>query len=464
MTQKENDNNYQNQQGYSQPKKKKKTGLKILLGIVAGILVIAAVILALNWKRIANYLQDKKNGKINEIIQYDLTVPDNAWIDERYANGFGEKYEVKGRVIAVSTDGNTIVTITDYSDGQRVLLYDLQTGQLIKEFEGEYSYPFTYRVASYITNHVPLVTRTETNTELRYLDLENMNIYTLLRFKLYADLDVIAFDSSYDFIIGMSFMGEDGNKYYSYAAYIDLKFAWATNFGGSYTYRQANSDYLFLSLEKSTYDKKYLTIIDRKNGKILLENKEIDTDLTVLQDGFITTPGIDYSEGISFQDITESGKKIHKVYDVRGNELGEIIGYPHMPWYPTDELGGYVTTANVLNEDVKKASGIVYLINAEGKVVAYEVFIGNMIFPITGSSINKYMYTDFYGCTKDGSIIIAQKIGQTMEEYAAVVLDNKFNVIDECQTGLNSYCSTISGIVWGDNVGGTSWVLPPKGN
>ena len=111
-----------------------------------------------------------------------------------------------------------------------------------------------------------------------------------------------------------------------------------------------------------------------------------------------------------------------------------------------------------------KASGIVYLINAEGKVVAYSVFVNDITFPITGASIDKYTYSNIQGCNRDGSIIIAQKMGDTAAEYTTVILDNEFNVIDECQTGMNIDFSTESGILWGDISYSTSWVLPPKKN
>lgn len=467
MSQKENDNDYQNknQQGVDdQSQKKKRKGLKILIGIFGVILVIATVIFAMSWKRIASYLETKRNGVLNEKIQYDLTIPDNSWIDDRYANGFGEKYEVQGLVIGVSVDGNTLVTLTNYSDGERIILYDLYTGEFIKEFEGRYSYPFTYKRTAYTTNHIPLVAYTETFTELRYLDLETFEIHTLFKFKIGADFEVLAFDSVNDFIIGAAFTTEDGSSYYSYAAYIDLKFAWAKNFTTPYYDSQANSDYLFLSSKNTveSEDEKYLTIIDRKTGEILLENKVVDKDLTILQDGFITTAPVDYSGGISFQDLEESNKKVNEVYDVKGNLLGEIIGYPNIPWYPRQDLGAYITTANVLNEDVKKASGIVYLINAEGRVVAYSVFINDITFPITGASIDKYTYSEIQGCTRDGSIIIALKMGNTIAEYTTVILDNEFNVIDEYQTGMNLDFSTKSGILWGDISYSNSWVLPPK--
>ncbi len=459
MSQKENDNKYQNQ---NQPKKKK--GLKILLGIIGAILVLATVVLAMNWKMIASYLETKRNGVLNEKIQYDLTIPDNSWIDDRYANGFGKKYEVQGEVIGVSTDGNTIVVLTSYSDGEKILLYDLYTGDLIKEFEGRYSDPFSYKRTAYVTTHIPLITHTQTTTELRYLDLETLEIYNLIRFNLGTNFEVIAFDSIYDFILGMPFSAEGGN-YYSYAAYIDLKFAWSKNFNYNYYDNQANSDYLFISIDSTEEsNKKHLTIIDRKTGEIVLENKTIDKELTILQDGFITAAPIDYSGGISFQDLDKSDKRVNEVYDVKGNLLGEVIGYPHIPWYPKEDLGGYITTANVLNEDVKKASGIVYLINAEGKVVAYSVFVNDITFPITGASIDKYVYSSIQGCNKDGSIIIAQKMGNTAEEYTTVILDNEFNVIDEYQTGMNISFKTESGILWGGIGYGTSWVLPPKKN
>ena len=440
---------------------KRKRALKFYLNF-AVFLALSAVGLAMSWKTIASYFETKRNGVINERIQYDLTIPDNSWIDDRYANGFGEKYEVQGEVIGVSVDGNTLVTLTNYSDGEKILLYDLYTGDLIKEFEGRYSDPFSYKRNAYVTTHIPLITHTLTTSELRYLDLETLEIYTLIQFRLGTNFEVIAFDSIYDFILGMPFSTEEGN-YYSYAAYIDLKFAWSKNFSYQFYDTQANSDYLFISID-STKDsnKKHLTIIERKTGEILLENKEIDKELTILQDGFITAAPIDYSGGISFQDLDKSEKRVNEVFDVRGNLLGEIIGYPHIPWYPGQYLGGYITTANVLNEDVKKASGIVYLINAEGKVVAYSVFVNDITFPITGASIDKYTYSDIQGCNRDGSIIIAQKIGDTVAEYTTVILDNEFNVIDECQIGMNISFLTESGILWGDISYSTSWVLPPK--
>jgi len=467
MSQKENDNNYQslNQQGNNE-QPKKKTGIKIIFVILGVILVLAMAVLAISWKRISSYLETKRNGVLNETIQYDLTVPDNSWIDDRYANGFGNKYEVKGEVIGVSTDGNTIVTLTNYSDGEKIRLYDLYTGNFIKEFESSYSDPFSYKRFAYVTTHIPLITYTKTNAELRYLDLETLEIYTLIKFKLGTSFEVIAFDSIYDFIIGMSFVGEDGKSYYSYLAYIDFKLAWSKNFTSAYYDSQANSDYLFLSSNSSTEnsDKKILTIIDRKTGETVLVNKEIDKDLTILQDGFITAAPVDYSGGISFQDLEKIDKKVNEVYDVKGNLLGEIIGYPHIPWYPKQNLGAYITTANVLNEDVKKASGIVYLINADGKVVAYSVFVNDITFPITGASIDKYTYSEIQGCNRDGSVIIAQKMGDTAAEYTTVILDNEFNVIDEYQTGMNISFSTESGILWGNVSYGTSWVLPPKEN
>lgn len=463
MSQNDNYNNQPNQAA-----KKKRTGLKIVLGIIGVLLLIAIVLVAMNWTNISTYLNDKRNGVINERIQYDLTVPDNAWIDDRYASGFGEQFEVLGLVIGVSTDGNTLVTITDYSDGERLLLYDLHSGDLIKEFEGAFYYPFLYKSYAYTTTHIPLVINTETATELIYLDLNNLELKSLIKFNLGDSFDILAFDSADNFVLGKYFAAKDGSPYYSYAAYIDRKFAWAANFNSPPPFSQANSDYLFLSNDNSAFkdagEKTYLTIIDRKTGELVLENKELDGNFTILQDGFIENPPSKLSGGISFQDIEASKKRINKVYDVKGDLLGEIIGYPHIPYYPEQKLGGYITAANVLNEDVKKASGVVYLIDAEGKVVAYSVFIGDTIFPKTGARIDEYIYPSFNACNKDGSIIIAEKMGDTIEDYTTVILDNKFNVIDEYKTGMNVRFLTESGILWGDNIYGTSWVLPPKRN
>lgn len=461
MSQKEKGNN-------NQANKKKRTGLKIILGILGLILLIAIVLLAMNWTKISGYLEDKRNGVINERIQYDLTIPDNAWIDDRYANGFGEKFEVQGLVIGVSTDGSTIVTITDYIDGERLLLYDLFSGDLIKEFEGKFSYPLLYKRFAYTTTQLPLIINTDTTTELIYLDLDSLELNPLIQFERGDSFEVLAFDSVDNFVLEKPFMAKDGNSYYSYAAYIDRQFAWAVNFNSSFYDSQANSNYIFLSNGNTTFkeggnDKTYLTIIDRKTGELVLENKELAGNISILQDGFIKTPPSNLDGGISFQDVEETKKRVNEVFDVKGNLLGEIIGYPHIPYYPKQELGGYITTANVLNEDVKKASGIVYLINAEGEVVAYSVFIGDAIFPKTGASINEYIYSEFQGCNKDGSIIIAEKMGDAIEDYTTVILDNKFNVIDEYKTGMNLQFLTESGILWGDNYFGTSWVLPPRG-
>lgn len=452
----------------NQANKKKRTGLKIVLGIVGVILLIAIVLVAMNWKNIFTYLSDKRNGVINERIQYDLTVPDNAWIDDRYANGFGEQFEVKGLVIGVSTDGNTIVTLTDYSDGEKLLLYDLYSGKLVKEFDGKFSYPFLYNRHAYTTSHLPLITDTEDATELIYLDLNNLELKPLIQFRRGAGVDVVAFDSIDNFVLGMYFTGKDGNSYYSYAAYINRKLGWTANFTAPFNFSQANSDYIFLSNNNSAFkdagEKTDITIVDRKSGDLVLEKMEMDGTFTILQDGFIENPPSKLSGGISFKDIEASKKRINKVYDVKGDLLGEIIGYPHIPYYPDQKLGGYITTANVLNEDVKKASGIVYLIDAEGKVVAYSVFIGDTIFPKTGARLDEYIYPSFNACNKDGSIIIVEKMGDTIENYSTVILDNKFNVIDEYKTGMNTQFLTESGILWGDNIFGTSWVLPPKAN
>lgn len=410
----------------------------------------------------------KEGSKRNAQIQYHLNTADNCWLDERYANGFGERYDVVGTAFTVSPDGSSLLTAAyDTQKGPSILLYDLKTGQLKEEYLN-YDYPMLYRADSKVTSQVPLIQRTQEANTFVVLDLADYQFHPLLNFDSNSFFYVAEFESMDYFVLSMDMLTEAG-VVHSYAAYINKEVAWHLEFSEQFENVTVSSKYIFFSSGSllGGDDTLHLTIVDKLTGQVLLENQKIEGSLTVLDDGYMVSPQRDFTQGITLEDIEdveEENTLPHEIFDVHGSKLGEFEGRPNLPFYPSVYKGAFISTADLLNEDIQKARGLVRLVNAEGRVVAYTVFISDVVLPLTGAKYDgDYLYTAFNSCTKDGSYLLVQKIGDSIEDYTTAIIDaSNFEEIDEYETGMTTEMVLANGIITMDNFDGTSWVLPPQ--